>query len=133
MARDISNNTLVVLLVVAILVSVLGTWASLGKLTPITGYSAVAGTTTATVNETIDISVTSATVGFGNMQTRQHNDTSDDSPAPFNFTNEPYYSRSLPICFSTAAGLIVQAIKDEQAKLISFTVHLQRKIMIPIS
>ena len=87
--REISNNSLVVLILIAIFISVAGTWISLGKLIPITGYGAGAsGTTTATVNDTVDITLSNSPVAFGNQDIGVYNSTSDDNPDAFNISND---------------------------------------------
>ena len=88
MDRNISNNVLVVLIVVAIFVSVAGTWISLGKLTPITGYSGASGTATVTVNDTVDITLSNSPVAFGSQDVSVANDTTDNNPDAFNISND---------------------------------------------
>jgi hypothetical protein len=69
MAENISNRTLIVLLVAAIAVSVLGVWVSLrGQSTMVTGAStSQIGTVSLSVSEFIGISILDNSIEFGNI------------------------------------------------------------------
>jgi len=83
------NNVLIVLIIFSILISLGGTWLTLGRLSPIIGYGAGAsGTTTVSVGESIDITLYNSTVAFGSMDIGDYNDTTDNSPTYFNISND---------------------------------------------
>lgn len=87
--KGISNNALVVLILIAIFISVAGTWISLDKLMPITGYGTSAtGTATATVNTTVNLVLYNTTVAFGSVESGEVNSTTDNNPGAFNLSNE---------------------------------------------
>jgi hypothetical protein len=67
---DISNKTLVALLVIAIVVSLAGTWISIGKLKAVTGFGTQTGTTplgnvTITQQTALEITLYYDTLSFG--------------------------------------------------------------------
>ncbi len=89
MTKQISNNVLFVIVVSAIAVSIIGTWVTITKITPITG--AVTGTTNVTVNTTTGISLATALVNFTEStpgESRSSYRTSDIRSGPFNITND---------------------------------------------
>ena len=89
MIKQISNNTLLVLISATILVSIIGTWVTITKITPITG--AVTGTTNVTVNTTTGISLATALVNFTEStpgESRRTYSTTDIRSGPFNITND---------------------------------------------
>jgi hypothetical protein len=88
--EQLSNNFLVVLLFFAIVVSIIGTWSSLNK---ITGYGPTdTGIVNVTVNSSISITLRDANVGVSavnfTLNQGDTDDTEDGSPAPFNMTND---------------------------------------------
>ena len=89
MSKQISNNVLLVLISATILVSVIGTWVTITKITPITG--AVTGTTNVTVNSTAGISLSTSLVNFTEStpgESRTTYRTTDIRSGPFNITND---------------------------------------------
>ena len=94
---QISNNVLIVLIGITILVSVIGAWISINKLSPLTGYATtIYGSVNVTVNCTAGISfVTSGTSGGAVNFTaaapgdvRLTTSATDITAGPFNFTND---------------------------------------------
>lgn len=88
--EGISNNYLVLLVFFAILVSIIGTWTNLNK---ITGRGPTdTGIVNVTVNTTISITLRDATVGVSSvnftLNQGESDDTNDTTPAPFNVTND---------------------------------------------
>ncbi len=90
---ELSTNALAALLVVAILVSVGGTFVSLSKLradsiSSITGAATSGtGTTTATVTNVTAITIHQSPVAFGSIGAGSKDDTTDGSPVPFQVNN----------------------------------------------
>ncbi|MEK6974513.1 MAG: hypothetical protein AABW41_04740 [Nanoarchaeota archaeon] len=94
--RDISNNVLVVLIAVTIFISIVGTWISISKLSPLTGFAATTTTLYGQVNVSINCT---AGIGFarGNVNftsampgdARTTLTAADlDNSGPFNITND---------------------------------------------
>lgn len=89
MNKQISNNTLLILIISSVVVSVIGTWITIIKITPITG--AVTGTTNVTVNSTAGISLSTSLVNFTESapsESRTTYRTTDIRSGPFNITND---------------------------------------------
>lgn len=89
--KGISNQALVTLAILALVVSVVGTLISLSKLETlrITGFASnITGTINITAGAATDISLPTATVNFGTMTGGEVNDTTDGYPAPFNISND---------------------------------------------
>ncbi|HLC66679.1 MAG TPA: hypothetical protein VJK52_03495 [Candidatus Nanoarchaeia archaeon] len=90
---ELSTNALALLLLIAISVSAGGMILSLGKLRgtalePITGFAtSTTGTASATVINTTAISLVISNVSFSLAQSQMDN-TTDDSPGPFNVQND---------------------------------------------
>ena len=92
---EISNNTLIVLITLSIVVSLLGTWVSLTKLRipSITGFPITPSTTgvaNVTINSTVSINcnMTNCNVFFRSQNPGDINDTMDNAPPAFNITND---------------------------------------------
>ena len=75
----ISNNSLVVLLGLAIVVSIAGTWATLTIVDQITGAATATGTTTVNVKSVVSCSATDNTIVFGQMQRSGSNNSGNKS------------------------------------------------------
>ena len=86
--RYFRNNVLVVLAIFSILISLGGTWLTLGKILPFSGYSGASGETTVLVGETIDITLSNSPVAFGSQDVSVANDTTDNNPDAFNISND---------------------------------------------
>ena len=95
-SNEISNNVLVVLIGSVILVSIIGTFISLNKLAPITGFAptttTIYGQVNVTINCTAGISFARANVNFtaaipGDARTTVTSADLDNS-GPFNITND---------------------------------------------
>lgn len=90
---ELSTNALAALLVVAILVSVGGTFVSLSKLradsiSSITGAATSGtGTTTATITNITAITIHQSPVAFGSIAAGAQDSTTDNSPVPFQVNN----------------------------------------------
>ncbi|MBI2671241.1 hypothetical protein HYX18_04675 [Candidatus Woesearchaeota archaeon] len=94
--KEISNNVLVVLIVTTIFVSIIGTWVSISRLSPLTGFAA----TTTTIYGQVNVSINcTAGIGFarGNVNftsavggdSRTSYTAADlDNSGPFNITND---------------------------------------------
>lgn len=88
---QISNNFLVLLIVAAILFSVIGTWISLTRLSPLTGYlGAQQGIVNVTVNSTVAFSFQNSLnyINFSRLNPNDKDNTEDGSPPPINITND---------------------------------------------
>ncbi len=70
----------------AIAISVVGTWISLSKITPLTG--AATGATNVTISASTGISLVVDNVSFGGLPAAGFNDTTDNSPPPFILRND---------------------------------------------
>jgi hypothetical protein len=97
MKKSISNNVLVVLIGITILVSIIGSWISINKLSPLTGYATtIYGSVNVTINCTAGISFN--TVGNSGVavnftaaapgESRLTTTPSDITKGPFNITND---------------------------------------------
>ena len=85
---QISNNFLVLLIVAAILFSVIGTWISLTRLSPLTGFlGATQAVVNVTVNSTVTFTISPNSTNFSRLNPNDKDDTTDGSPAPMNITN----------------------------------------------
>ena len=84
--NNLSNNTLALLIVMAIAISVVGTWISLSKITPLTGV--VVGAANVTISSSTGISLVVDNVSFGGLPAGGFNDTTDNSPPPFRLRND---------------------------------------------
>ena len=84
--NQISNNFLVVLILASILFSVVGTWISLTRLSPLTGYTT--GLVNVTVNRTLTFTLTPRYVNFTGLNPSDGDNTTDLAPLPFNVTND---------------------------------------------
>lgn len=84
------NKLLMNLVIVALVVSIGGALISMDKLNSlgITGEAIENGTINVTVGIVEDITLIVSNVDFGSMQGDGTNDTTDDSPAPFDVSNE---------------------------------------------
>ena len=85
-----SNNTLVVLLSFAIMVSVFGTWTSLSyidSLDLLTGRATDTGTTSLTVSGVTSCTASDSTIAFGAME-RSTSNTSDDNADTITIEND---------------------------------------------
>lgn len=90
-AGELQTNTLALLLVVAIVVSLAATTLSLHRLraatlADITG--AVTGTTSVVITNVTSISLPNSTVAFGDITIGTTNSTSDNVPLPFQVRND---------------------------------------------
>jgi hypothetical protein len=88
MGKEITYQTLAVLLVLAIVLSVGGTMLFVGGGPAVTGYQSASGNVSITVQATVAISLPTSTVNFGNENTGATNDTTNDDPAPFTVQND---------------------------------------------
>jgi len=89
--KGISDKALVTLVIIAVIVSIVGTLVSLSKLETIeiTGLTPTqTGTINISAGVSADISLPVGTVNFGTMQLDETNDTTDNAPAPFNISND---------------------------------------------
>lgn len=89
---ELSTNALAMLLVIAILFSVGGTFVSLSKLRAslgdITGAATSGtGTVSSTITNTTAITIHQSPVAFGNLASGALDDTTDSSPVPFQINN----------------------------------------------
>lgn len=84
MANKINNNVLAATLVVAIVISVVGMFLSMGNV--LTGRAS--GTTSVTVTQDTACSLVTSAVAFGSLANDASNDTTNDSPAPFSIQND---------------------------------------------
>ena len=71
----ISNNNLTILLLLAIVASISGTWVSLTFMDSITGAATTTGTTSLTVNATIACSATDSTANLGILERGKNNNS----------------------------------------------------------
>ena len=85
------DNLLITLLILAIVVSVVGTYVSIAKLKgtlPLGITGMVTGTAQANVTKSVSISLTVSTVDFGNKVVTNADDTTDNVPPPFIVQND---------------------------------------------
>ena len=105
---ELSTNALAALLVVAILVSVGGTFVSLSKLraesiSAITGAATSGtGTTTATITNVTAITIHQSPVAFGSIAAGDQDDTTDSTPVPFQVNN----SGNVPLNITVNASVL---------------------------
>ncbi|HLC74130.1 MAG TPA: hypothetical protein VJH20_05855 [Candidatus Nanoarchaeia archaeon] len=86
--KQVSNNFLVVLILASILFSVVGTWISLSKLSPLTGLVSSPGLVNVTVNRSLAFTLTPTSVNFTGLGNNDADNTTDLTPKPFNLTND---------------------------------------------
>ncbi len=94
--KEISNNALVVLISATILITIIGTWVSINKISPITGFAptttTIYGQVNVTVNCTAGVSFARGNVNFTSAvpgDSRTSYTSSDlDNSGPFNITND---------------------------------------------
>ena len=89
MTKQVSNNTLLILITATIMVSIIGTWVTITRITPITG--AVTGTTNVSINATSGISLITSLVNFTEATPGESRSTyraSDIKSGPFNISND---------------------------------------------
>lgn len=89
--KGISNQTLVALVFLALVVAIGGTFVSLSKLRAIeiTGFTSTpTGVVNVSTVTATDISLIVDSVSFGSLQADSVNSTLDDDPAPFNVSND---------------------------------------------
>ncbi|MBI1969391.1 hypothetical protein HYS48_01740 [Candidatus Woesearchaeota archaeon] len=100
--RGVSNNTLAMLIVLAMVISLGGTWYSLSRL-QVLGFRVITGAQTGTVTTAVTnvtaITIHQSPVAFGNLAASQKNDTTDNQPIPFSINN----TGNVPINVTTNA------------------------------
>ncbi|MBI1969390.1 hypothetical protein HYS48_01735 [Candidatus Woesearchaeota archaeon] len=109
--RGISNNTLAMLIVLAIVISLGGTWYSLiilklGMPSLITITGTQTATTTVTVTNVTAIVISQSPVAFGDIARGDKNDTTDNAPAPFGINN----TGNVPLNITTNASALFSAV-----------------------
>lgn len=87
-SKQVSNNFLVVLILASILFSVVGTWISLSKLSPLTGLVSSPGYVNVTVNRSLAFTLIPTSVNFTGLGNSDGDNTTDLTPKPFNLTND---------------------------------------------
>ena len=86
MRKEIPYQILAVLLVLAAVLSIGGTMLFMGGGPKVTGFQS--GTAKVNVTGTLSITLTSATVDFGNQALGTTDDSTDDNPTPFVIEND---------------------------------------------
>ncbi len=84
----VSNNALASLVVIAIIVAVAGILVTLSTITQPAVTGAATGTTNVSVQATTTFTVVNNNVNFGTMDVNENDNTTDGSPAPFEFSND---------------------------------------------
>lgn len=87
---QVSNNFLIVLILATIMFSVIGTWISLTKLSPLTGLVPAPGIglVNVTINSSVSFSLNPQSVNFTGLNPGGSDNTIDLNPPPFNITND---------------------------------------------
>ncbi|MBI1969081.1 hypothetical protein HYS48_00165 [Candidatus Woesearchaeota archaeon] len=115
--RGVSNNTLAVLLVLSIFVSLTGTWYGFNRLP---GLAKITGAPTATtqlsVTNTTALSLPTSSIDFGSIGVGAQDDTSDGTPAPFNVQNDG----NVPINITINASLFFGSTRGANASSYQF-------------
>ena len=99
--KQVSNNFLVVLILASILFSVVGTWISLSKLSPLTGLVSSPGLVNVTVNRSLAFTLTPTSVNFTGLTQGDSDNTTDLTPKPFNLTNDGNVLINISIAVTT--------------------------------